>query len=126
MIVLNMEECIKEFMLKYDQQIRVIPQLPTYEEKVLRFRLIKEEMNELLDALRLDNLELIADGIADSLVVIIGTALAYGIPLHASFLEAHNSNMSKNGPKDEDGKVTKGDYTPPNFRRVLEEHGWRG
>jgi predicted HAD superfamily Cof-like phosphohydrolase len=122
-----MEQLVEDFMQKNRQEIRIVPTFPSYEIRTLRRKLIMEEVDELLDAISNNDLVGIADGIADAQIVIIGTALAYGIPTYEVFLEAHEANMSKNGPLNDFGKITKGDgYKQPNFGRVLRSMGWRG
>jgi len=61
----------------------------------LRVLLIREEVGETLHAIAMDDLAEIADGIADSIVVLVGTALEYGIDLTAVWNEVHRTNMSK-------------------------------
>lgn len=61
----------------------------------LRRRLIVEEAREVEDAIEANNLEEIADGLADLIYVAVGTALAYGIPLDRVWTEVQRSNMAK-------------------------------
>ena len=85
-----------------------------------------EEFYELITALNNDDLVELADGMADLIVVVCGTALSYGIPLDEVFAEVHLSNMSKLGEDGkpiyrEDGKVLKGPYYhPPDIQGVLD------
>lgn len=72
--------------------------IPPRDRTVLRWRLIREEVEETLDAIYGDNLVEIADGIADSIVVLVGTALEYGIDLTAVWNEVCRSNMAKFPP----------------------------
>lgn len=121
-----MEQCIIQFMQKNNEVINSSPIIPNENTTGLRYHLIQEEVIELLSAIDKNDIIKIADGIADSLVVIIGTAISYGLPVYDIFLEAHRANMSKNGPKNEYGKVTKGDgYNPPNFESILRSYGWK-
>jgi predicted HAD superfamily Cof-like phosphohydrolase len=99
-------------MAKHDerQKIALVPSIPSIEIASLRVSLIEEEIKETLNAIRYlhevnvrgfkaDEREAliaeIADGVADSIVVLIGTALAYGIPLQKVWDEVHRSNMNK-------------------------------
>lgn len=68
---------------------------PPNDRKRLRIALIEEEVDETIDAIRAGNIVEVADGIADSIVVLVGTALEYGIDLTAVWNEVHRSNMAK-------------------------------
>lgn len=124
--------------------------IPPYDRVRLRAKLMLEETLETVGALlgipkeqtkvfvqannmAIDNeldpktdLVEVADGLADMLFVLIGTALELGIPLEPVFDEVCRSNMSKVGaPKREDGKTGKGEnYSPPKIGRILSENGW--
>ena len=92
--------------------------------RYLRLSLILEEVGELIEAERIDNLVGIADALADIEVIADGTAHEYGIPLDAVRHEIHRSNMSKleDGKPlyRDDGKVLKGSaYSPPDVEGVL-------
>jgi predicted HAD superfamily Cof-like phosphohydrolase len=79
-----------------------------------------EETSEALEELDaepndVDKIKLTKE-LADVLYVVIGTAVAFGLPLEKAFKEVHRSNMSKLGADGkpilrEDGKVLKG----PNY-----------
>lgn len=93
-------------------------------EQVLRMALIAEEVAELFRAMAANDLVEVADGVTDSLVVLIGTACTYGLPLAELWAEVHRSNMSKfvdgKAVRDETGKITKGPfYSRPNVEGVL-------
>jgi predicted HAD superfamily Cof-like phosphohydrolase len=84
-----------------------------------------EELRELLEAMRAEDVTEIADGLADLLYVVFGTAVAYGIPMDGVFAEVHRSNMTKLGSDGKpvigaEGKRLKGPgYVPPNIRPLL-------
>jgi predicted HAD superfamily Cof-like phosphohydrolase len=91
----------------------------------LRVALLKEEVNEFIEAVGDSDLVGIADALADIVYVVYGTAVTYGIDLDRVLAEVHRSNMSKLD-KDgkpllrEDGKVIKSDqYFPPDVAGVL-------
>ena len=91
----------------------------------LRLGLIKEETQELAQAIERQNLIAIADALGDIAYVTFGAALTYGIDLDAVLAEIHRSNMTKLNRDGkpilrEDGKVLKGpDYSPPDLASVL-------
>lgn len=80
----------------------------------LRLALIDEEYTELVEALSWGDPVHIAKELADLVYVVVGTAIALGIPFNEVFAALQTSNMSKVGPdgkvtKREDGKILKGD-----------------
>ena len=79
----------------------------------LRIRLIDEEYDELVEALNWGDRVQIAKELADLAYVVVGTAVALGIPFNEVFSALQASNMSKVGSDGtikfrEDGKVLKG------------------
>jgi predicted HAD superfamily Cof-like phosphohydrolase len=101
------------------------PRVPPPEREGLRMDLIEEELTETFKAMVMEDLVEIADGLADLVVVIYGTALEYGIDLDAVLAEVHASNMAKLGLDGkpilrEDGKILKPEgWKPPNIAAVL-------
>jgi len=71
------------------------PCVPDSATKTLRLRLIKEEFQELTEALERDDLVEVADGAADLIYVILGTCVRYGIDASEVWSEVHASNMRK-------------------------------
>jgi predicted HAD superfamily Cof-like phosphohydrolase len=95
-------------------------------DRLLRIRLLREELGEYDRAeLKGDGVE-IADALADIVYIAIGTALHYGIPIDDVMREVHRSNMAKVGPdgtvtKRDDGKILKPEgWEPPRIQAVLE------
>ena len=93
----------------------------------LRVNLIKEELGELCDALEAEDVVEVADALGDILVVTLGAALVWGIPIKDVFDEIHRANMSKLDPETgkpifrEDGKIMKGSaYAPPDVKSIIE------
>lgn len=82
----------------------------------LRLRLIEEEYDEFIEALKYGDNVFTAKEAADLVYVVVGTCIALGIPFNEVFGALQISNMSKIGPDGkirfrEDGKVLKGaDY----------------
>lgn len=113
-------EKVEEFHLAFGVNLGDEPKLPTsVEERKRRVWLLREEFLEYLDGEKEDDLIEIADGLADMMYILIGTALSYGIPIERVFNEVHSSNMTKLG---EDGKpILRGDgkiLKPKGFKPV--------
>ena len=102
-------------------QIGSRPAPPEVAVKTLRAKLIKEEITELTAAYWSDDLAGIADAIGDSIYVLIGMAVAYGIDLRPVWGEVHRTNMAKvGGPARPDGKVLKPHgWQPPDISGLL-------
>ena len=89
--------------------------------------MIEEELSELKEAVKDQNIVEVADALTDILYVTYGAGHAYGIDLDKCFDEVQKSNMSKLGDDgkpiyNEDGKVMKGsNYFKPNLKRFLWE-----
>ena len=115
-------EDVKIFMKTFGQTVRTKPQIPDEKTMRLRFDLIKEELNELENAMKEKNLKEIADALTDILYVTYGAGFAYGIDLDKCFKEVQRANMSKLGKDgkpifNEKGKVMKGpNYSEPNLK----------
>jgi predicted HAD superfamily Cof-like phosphohydrolase len=92
----------------------------------LRIRLLREEVEEFVDAVEARNLVAIADALADVVYVAYGSAVTYGVDLDAVVREVHRSNMSKLDSSGRplmraDGKVLKPEsYSPPNVGGLLD------
>ena len=118
-------ELVKEFHQAFDLPILEAPHIPNQKREDLRVELIEEEFQELLTALRQEDIVGVADALTDLNYVIYGMALEFGIDLDKCFQEVHASNMSKLGKDGKplyrrDGKVLKGpDFRSPNLRKVL-------
>tara|TARA_B100001179_G_scaffold75639_1_gene53167 strand:- start:403 stop:774 length:372 start_codon:yes stop_codon:yes gene_type:complete len=119
-------EDVKTFMKTFSQIIRAKPQFPDDKTMQLRFDLIKEELNELEQAMKTKDLKEVADALTDILYVTYGAGCAYGIDLDKCFKEVQRANMSKLGKDgkpiyNEKGKVMKGpDYLEPNLKPFVE------
>ena len=117
---------VKTFMQTFGQEVKIKAEFP--EEKIvkLRYHLIKEELNELQNAIKTKDLKEIADALTDILYVTYGAGHAYGIDLDKCFKEVQKSNMSKLGKDgkpiyNEKGKVMKGSkYFEPNLKQFIE------
>ena len=119
-------EDVKIFMKTFGQKVITKPQFPDEKTSKLRFDLIKEELNELEQAMKGKDLIEVADALTDILYVTYGAGCAYGIDLDKCFKEVQRANMSKLGKDgkpiyNEKGKVMKGpNYLPPNLKQFAE------
>jgi len=104
------------------------PHIPTIGYKGLRRILICEEYSELLHELAEDNLVGIADGIADLIVVLLGTAVTYGIDIRPVWDEVVKANSLKaSGPTRSDGKKLKpAGWVHPDISKLLKAQAWEG
>ena len=89
------------FMKTFGQEVKFKPSLSTEKINKLRIDLIKEELEELTEAINNKDLLEVADALTDILYVTYGAGHAFGIDLDQCFEEVQNSNMSKLG---NDGK----------------------
>ena len=113
------------FMKTFGQEVKDKPSFSTDKINKLRLDLIKEELNELTEAMNNKDLLEVADALTDILYVTYGAGHAFGIDLDKCFAEVQNSNMSKLGEDgkpiyNESGKVMKGpNYFKPNLEKYL-------
>ena len=113
------------FMKTFDQEIKIKPSFSTDKINKLRVDLIREELNELIEAIKNKDLLEVADALTDILYVTYGAGHAFGINLDKCFEEVQNSNMSKldeNGEPiyNESGKVMKGpNYFKPDLSKFI-------
>ena len=116
---------VKTFMQTFGQEVKLKPSLSTDKINSLRLSLIKEELDELKDAIDGKDLVEIADALTDILYVTYGAGHAFGINLDKCFDEVQNSNMSKLGLDgkpiyNEKGKVMKGpNYFKPDLNKFV-------
>ncbi len=116
---------VKTFMETFGQDIKTKPSFSSDKINTLRYDLIKEELDELKEAMENKDLLEVADALTDILYVTYGAGHAFGIDLDECFEEVQNSNMSKldeNGKPiyNEAGKVMKGSkYFKPNLIKFL-------
>lgn len=122
----SVREFHDSFGIKNNSKYEVSLEMADYE---LRYRLLKEELEEYHDACKDGDIVEIADALGDQLYIIFGTLLKHGLhdKIDQVFDEIQRSNMSKLGEDDkpiyrEDGKVLKGpNYFKPDIKKILFE-----
>ena len=118
-------EKVGTFMKTFGQEVKSDPSFSTDKINKLRLSLIKEELEELSDAMQKKDLLEVADALTDILYVTYGAGHAFGINLDKCFNEVQNYNMSKLGKNGKPiynkyGKVMKGpNYFKPDLNKFL-------
>tara|TARA_Y100000389_G_C17167906_1_gene367653 strand:- start:231 stop:605 length:375 start_codon:yes stop_codon:yes gene_type:complete len=118
-------ESVRKFMETFGQEIKEKAEFPNEKISSLRYDLIREELEELKDAIEKKDIVEIADALTDILYVTYGAGHAFGINLDKCFEEVQNSNMSKLNSDgkpifNNQGKVMKGpNYFKPNLGKFL-------
>ena len=113
------------FMKTFGQEVKNKPSFSSDKINKLRIDLIKEELEELTEAMNTKDLLEVADALTDILYVTYGAGHAFGIDLDKCFDEVQNSNMSKLGQNGEpiyndSGKVMKGpNYFKPDLSKFI-------
>lgn len=98
-------------------------------KNLLRYKLMREENEEYLEAANNNDLVEVADALGDLLYILCGTIIEHGMQykIEEVFDEIQRSNMSKLGADGqpiyrEDGKVLKGpNYFKPNIAEILDK-----
>jgi hypothetical protein len=92
-----------------------VPDKPTFDAEAVKlyWRLVGEELKEMQEGFEARDPVEYADGIADTIWVLMGLAIASGIDLSPVWAEVSRSNLEKlGGTKRADGKLMK----PPGWR----------
>ena len=112
-------------MKTFGQNVKQSSSFSSEKINALRVSLIKEELDELIEAMNKKDLVEVADALTDILYVTYGAGHAFGINLDECFEEVQNSNMSKldnNGKPiyNDKGKVMKGpNYFKPDLSKFI-------
>ena len=116
---------VKKFMETFGQEIKEKASFPNDKITSLRYDLIREELDELKEAMDKKDIKEVADALTDILYVTYGAGHAFGINLDKCFEEVQNSNMSKLGSDgkpiyNDKGKVMKGpNYFKPDLGKFV-------
>jgi predicted HAD superfamily Cof-like phosphohydrolase len=127
---------VQRFHEVTDTPVRGVPEFPHHDRLRLRHDLVAEEVDECLTALESKDMVEVADGIIDSIYVLIGMGLELGLPMTELWAEVQRSNMAKAVEQPDgsfkvikrgDNKVLKPDgWSPPDIAGILRAHGWKG
>lgn len=94
---MNYIKLVEEFHNTFGAPVLETPQIPSGDRCDLRVSLLQEELNELKDAIRNNDIVEISDALADLQYVLSGAILEFGLgdKFNELFLEVQRSNMSK-------------------------------
>ena len=124
----NKIAAVHKFYSAFGLGIKEVPTADLGEAKnLLRYKLMREENEEYLEAANNNDLVEVADALGDMLYILCGTIIEHGMQhkIEEVFEEIQRSNMSKLGADGnpiyrEDGKVLKGpNYFKPNIEEIL-------
>lgn len=103
---------VAEFHKTFNHPILPEPAIPAAARTKLRVSLIQEELNELKDAIEVQDLVEVADALCDLQYVLSGAILEFGMADKFSelFAEVHRSNMSKACKNNEEAMETEQSY----------------
>ena len=116
---------VKAFMNTYGQDVKKKASFPEDSIVQLRVDLIEEELNELKEAIKNNDIVEVADALTDILYVTYGAGHSFGVNLDKCFDEVQRSNMSKLGEDgnpiyNDSGKVMKGpNYSAPDLKKII-------
>jgi len=126
---------VEEFHDAFGIENKYKATLTDHDTALLRYKLMREENEEYLEACENNNLIEVADALGDQLYILCGTILKHGLQdkIEEIFEEIQRSNMSKldkNGepiindgiidPTRPVGKVLKSEeYSQPNIKEIL-------
>lgn len=118
---------VKEFHEIFGHPVHDVPTIDNQKINELRVKLLREELDELSDALNSNDKVEVLDALSDLQYVLDGAYLALGFHNYkeAAFNEVHQSNLSKLDESGkpilrEDGKILKGkNFVEPDFNKIL-------
>ncbi len=92
----ELEHNVRQFHEKFGHPVARLPVWGTSED-VLKFRIkmIREESNELIEAIEQKDMAKIAAEAVDLIYVVIGTLVVMGLPLMPFWREVQRANMQK-------------------------------
>ena len=89
-------QSVKKFMQIFGQEVKDKAEFPNKKIIKLRYELIKEELEELKQAIKDKDLKEVADALTDILYVTYGAGHAFGVDLNKCFDEFELFTNKKN------------------------------
>lgn len=113
----NLANSLREVLSAYDREDEPRTQL------MRRALMAIEELAEWIEAHNDDNLVAAADAWADRMYLLLGDAVATGLPAESLQDEVHLSNMTKAAANERTGKGTKtSEFQSPDIQELLANH----
>lgn len=112
---------VGDFHDLFELPVLDIPQIPSADRCKLRIALLEEELDELKEAIRNNDLKEAADAFCDLQYVLSGAILEFGLAAKFSslFAEVQRSNMSKACKSLEEAEATQQKYL--NEKNIISE-----
>ncbi len=86
---------VRRFHEVFGATVNKEPTMPSAKDMLVRYKLIAEELDELAQGFKKNDIVEVADALGDLLYVTLGTAVCCGLDLGQIFHEVHRSNMTK-------------------------------
>jgi predicted HAD superfamily Cof-like phosphohydrolase len=124
----NIHQLAAEFQRTVNEHVPTMPKMLTQKQIEKRIALIKEEGKELIEAMLDEDYNNIAREIADLILIVMGTANAYGMGgfIYRVINEVHACNMAKtrDGARvTANGKVLKPkDWKAPDIEKIVQDY----
>lgn len=116
-----MYDDVLAFHEKFKVPISSIPRLLEPTVAAYRIAFLREELQEYIEAVRLDDVAAQADALVDLVYVALGTAIFQGLPWKELWDDVHAANMRKvRGIENEDALLLRSEYD------VVKPADWRG
>jgi phosphoribosyl-ATP pyrophosphohydrolase len=91
----NYADNVKDTFIRHTLGYSEEPTLISEEAFNFRLKLIEEEVQELIQAYKEENLTEVTDALVDLVYVVIGLAVRMGLPFNAAWQVVHNTNLFK-------------------------------
>lgn len=103
---------VEQFHRTFNQPVLESPQIPNEQRCELRVRLLQEELDELKEAIKDNDLVEVADALCDIMYVLSGAIIEFGMKdkFDDLFNEVQRSNMSKACNTIEEAEATVAHY----------------